>query len=272
MTNGRLTTTDTRPALSPPRGRLGRYALWQFRDFALQRGAAMAAIAGALAYPVIRVNHADRGVVNDVGVVIAHRAPDSLIAAQNSVAGVLIPVIVLGTILVVRGIVSDDRQQGYHRFLFAKPVSITRYYAQSYLVQFTGLLAVVGLLIGLFAAFLRPVAMMPGLFAAAALFFALVGSVGFLLSTLVRADWLWLLVTLGTAGIVGGFYSAGERWLAPLVAVLPPVNALGNAIGALVNPAGVAAVSPAELLWILGYGALSVALALFILRRRALPA
>jgi hypothetical protein len=232
----------------------------------------MLAIALALAYPVIAGNHASRQVTTVIDGVVTTRtiAVDPAQAAESSVAQVLYPVIILGALIAIRGLVSEDRQHGYHRFLFAKPVSITRYYAQSYAVQFAGFLAVVGALILLFALFLRPVAIMPGLFASAAVLFALVGSVGFLLSTVTRADWFWLLVTVGISAAVSGLYARGERWLAPLVVLLPPVRELSDVMTALVLPA--LAVPVDRLLWVLGYGALSVALALHILRRRALPA
>jgi hypothetical protein len=272
MTRQDLTTAEGRPSDRAPRGRLGRYALWQLRDFALQRGAAMLAIALALAYPVIAGSHSSRQITMMVdGAVTTRTLPvDPVQAAEASLGGVLWPVIILGVLLSVRGLVSDDRRYGYHRFLFAKPVSVTRYYAQSYAVQFAGFLAVVGVLILLFALFLRPVAMMPGLFASAAVLFALVGSVGFLLSTVTRGDWLWLLVTMGISAAVSGLHAEGARWLAPLVVILPPVGELPEIMSALMSPGFALPVD--RLLWVLGYGALSVALALHILRRRALPA
>jgi len=272
MTRQELTTAEGRPVDRAPRGRLGRYALWQLRDFAFQRGAAMFAIALALAYPVIAGNHASHEITTMVDGVVTTRtvALDPVRAAGASLAQVLYPVIILGALISIRGLVSEDRRHGYHRFLFAKPVSVTRYYAQAYAVQFAGFLAVVGVLILLFALFLRPVAMMPGLFASAAVLFALLGSVGFLLSTVTAADWFWLLVTVGTSTALSGLYARGERWLAPLVVLLPPVGELSDVMTALVAPART--VSMDQLLWVLGYGALSVALGLHILRRRALPA
>lgn len=272
MMPGDLMTAPRPAAGAAPRGRLGRYALWQLKDFALQRGAAMLAVAAVLAYPVIAGSHAKRWTSVRVNGVLTTQVfdPDPVQAAQNATAGVLYPVIILGALLAVRGLVSDDRQHGYHRFLFAKPISITRYYAQSYAVQFAGFLGVVGLLILLFAAFLRPLATMPGLFASAAVLFALVGSVGFLLSTVVRADWFWLLLTMGVSAAAAGFHAAGERWLAPAVVVLPPVRQLSSVMEALVDSS--AALHLTDLLWVLGYGALCLVLALATLRRRALPA
>ena len=39
------------------------------------------------------------------------------------------------------GIVSRDRERGYHRFLFAKPVSVTGFYGQAFAIAGAGLLS-----------------------------------------------------------------------------------------------------------------------------------
>src|SRR4029079_6164326 len=45
--------------------------------------------------------------------------------------------------IAVSGIVSTDRTSGFTRFLFAKPLSPTRYYAQSFLVKLVGYLVII---------------------------------------------------------------------------------------------------------------------------------
>jgi len=271
MTNGRVVTEgDIVMTSAAPRGRLGRYAWYQLKDFAVQRGLAMLVIALTLAYPVISSSHAPRHVVvrGPAGPAFTRLVwPDPVTAAEHSLAGVLFPVIILGAVLAVRGLVSQDRQDGYYRFAFAKPINITRYYAQSYAVQFAGFMAVVALLVALFALFMRPLAMMPGLLGAAAIFFALVGSVGFLLSTLVRAEWVWLVGAFGVSSIVGGYSKVGHPWLAPLAVLLPPAGDLTNVMEALASPAR--DVPTAALLWVLGYAAACTAAALLLIRRRA---
>src|ERR1700679_2733396 len=59
----------------------------------------------------------------------------------------------LGGFLGAVGVISADRQQGYFRFLFSKPVNVLAYYAQTYLLHAIIYVAVFGLMVWAFGAY-----------------------------------------------------------------------------------------------------------------------
>lgn len=243
---------------APASARLGRYATYQARDFFTQQGAIMVLMALVLTVPILGSYFAE------------HHRPflDLLRVAFGSVAGLLVPA---GTLLAVRGVVSNDTQHGYHRFLFSKPLDIARYYTQSFAVKFAGFMTVLALVLLPFALLLPAVPFVPML-GMAALFFMLTGGVSFLISTLSRHDTFFTVL----AGVFSGFVGAISRdpffaWLRPLHWLLPPVQQLFHLLNQTMNGRA-GATDLGEVLWVAGYGVLCFVAGLGVLRRRALSA
>ncbi|HJU64720.1 MAG TPA: hypothetical protein VJ596_03545, partial [Gemmatimonadaceae bacterium] len=109
------------------RGRLGRYATWQLRDYAFERGLPIVIVSVLLLFQAILVV---RGMVRGGAApeFIRIQALEALIRATPGIA-------IVSTLLAVNGVISNDRKNGYFRFLFAKPISLVAYYAQAYLVN-----------------------------------------------------------------------------------------------------------------------------------------
>lgn len=176
-----------------------------------------------------------------------------------------------GTLLATHGIVSRDRERGYHRFLFAKPVSMVGYYAQAFAASGLGLLAVSAALLGATAlAFHRavPVAAL-GVVGAE---FALLGGTVFLLSALWRFDGVIAALTWPLAALVSALAREGAPSILAQLAepILPPVREFGVLMAALDSStrAGAGDALPATII-VLGYGAVAFVAGLCVIRRRA---
>lgn len=259
-TTGATLGDETRQA-GAPRGRLGRYARWQLEDFVRLRAPIMIVLALVFCVPLMLPQRGAPFGTADVRYDLAHQLFSSMATA----------VAAIGALLSVRGVVSEDRQYGYHRFLFAKPVSMPRYYAQAFGIQFVGFLATLAAIFATYSIFVTSVPVLSAL-AAASLLFALFGGLGFFFSTLVRADWLFvLLLTAVSAGVVG--LSQFYPWLSVITAVLPPVEALGRLIGSLLG-ARAELRDPAvlDVLRVYGYGVVAFLAGLGIIRRRSITA
>ena len=238
---------------------LARYARYQFKDFIRQRAPILLVVAAIMTYPLL---------ITSWG---GHRfRPEEMEQLRRYLLYFMIGAIVpLGTLLGMRGIVSEDRAQGYHRFLFAKPVNMLRYYAQSFGVQFVGIAAVVGLVSLLYTLFVTSVPLTAALVVAAA-FFMLFGGVTFLFSTLSRNEWLWTLLTFAVTIWTRAMTEWGYRILEPLSWVLLPLESFGRMMDAFAhfNTAGVLAHAVGPIL----YGAAAFVGGLFVLRKRSLSA
>ena len=235
---------------------LGRYARWQLRDYLLERGISTFVLGAVLLL---------------VPVLLA--GPPGRAEAPALFAGTVGSFALMGVIFAVNGISSADRQRGYFRFLFSKPVSVPRYYAQELVVRLAGLLAVSALL---FAAVAAAAAMPYPLWALlhVALAAVLVGGVGFLLGALTRHDGVALVAVLvltsvaRAGGALLGWLGRGPAEALQFVAaVLPPFHLLDAARAALARGTPPAA---GVLLGILAYGLGCTAAALVVLRHRPL--
>jgi ABC-type transport system involved in multi-copper enzyme maturation permease subunit len=238
------------------RGRLGRYSLYQLRDYVVERGLPTVLIGTILFLPLIFAL---------VRPIEPESIPESLLLAS---LGALLPIFAFISVLLgINGIVSNDRQRGYFRFLFSKPISVRRYYLQAFLINGVGTLASTGFLV-LMLALLAGAAFPLWVMQYIALYYVAAGGVGFLLSVLTRFDWIalgivWLLAqTLrGLAMQLGGWYYD------VLDVVLPPAHLMAQLAGDLGQ--GVA-VPSRTLLWVAGYGVLGLLLGVLALRRRPL--
>lgn len=253
------------------RARLGRYSLWHLRDYLLDKGLGTALV---LSLAVLIDWMAYRAMTRppQPGTPPAQRERMMQQAAEMSEQfltmrfGTLVGTLVLvGTLFATNGIISDDRKNGFYRFLFAKPVSVAAFYASKFLMHGIGFLVVTLAFLATYALAFKPhvpALMLPGV----ALLFVAIGGVGFLLSAAWRWDWLSLIAVYIMAEIAWNQLEdvKGWRWLAHL---FPPVHKLGGVYRAI---AADEALPLYDLAWLTGYGLVCFVLGLLVLRYRAL--
>src|SRR5687767_3802127 len=114
------------------RARLWSYLGWQGRDFAAERGAPLLIVATLMAFPIIMALRELRAT--------AASPMQAEVSARYAIVQLFAEFSLIAVLIGINGVVSNDRVRGYYRFLFAKPVSIPRYYAQAYAVNGLGLL------------------------------------------------------------------------------------------------------------------------------------
>lgn len=241
------------------RGRTGRYALWQLRDFMVGKGASFVIIAlllGVTTYLGLKEN-------GDAW----KQSPGAPLLSRQALAGPVGFLSFIGVIIACNAIVSADRVQGYFRFLFAKPVPMVRFYAQLWLLHGVCVLALAAALAWAWGVVEVPVPFGRAI-ATFAIAYALIGGTTFVLSTLMRYDWLVTVVLWTLAQLIAAPFILEDRpnVKAVVAAILPPFQHYSAVQRALASPA--APVPMTDLAWVLGYAALCVALALVILRKR----
>jgi hypothetical protein len=231
---------------------LARYSIWQFRDFAVDRGLSILVIGFLWGYALIEpIRHV-------VGPQVAGSAsPLWVVAVQVSSAVVSVAVLVA-----LNGIVSADRKAGYYRFLFSKPVNPVLFYAQLFFVYMVGVIAAMFLLSSLLHKML-PTFSIPHFLLYTALVYIAMGGIGFFLSVTTRYDWLSLAAVWLGSRVLRGLYGAGKDWRSKLVEILPPVHRLDDVANSLI---GTGSAHMTDVLWLFGYGALFFVLGLAALR------
>ncbi|AHG91745.1 hypothetical protein J421_4208 [Gemmatirosa kalamazoonensis] len=254
------------PPLEEPREPgLGRYLQFQIKDFIKHRGAALILIA-LVGLWILHYNYAP---------MIAERAarhPDFDAGAERMlfrtiVTGGALLFGGLGSLIASVGIVSRDREGGHQKFLFAKPVRITRFYLQAFAVNGIGLLACAFLMLLLTSvAFLRPVPMVEPLLAIGATY-AAVGGLVFLLSTLVRFDLAAGLMLALLSFPLREMANRGHWWAVATYWLLPPVHLL-EALNPMPGPHTPSIVQMLGSL--VAYGAAYVGAGLAVLKKRSI--
>jgi hypothetical protein len=230
---------------------LARYSLWQFRDFAVDRGLSILIIGFLWGYALIEP------IRRTVGSAGGSASPLWLVAIQVSSAVVSVAVLVA-----LNGIVSADRKAGYYRFLFSKPVNPVLFYGQLYLVYMVGVIVAMLVLSSLLHK-LVPAFSIPNFLLYTALVYIAMGGIGFFLSVTTRYDWLSLAAVWLGARVLRGLYGAGGDWRSKLVQLLPPVHRLDDVANSLI---GTGSAHMADVMWLFGYGALFFGLGLAALR------
>lgn len=234
------------------------YLAWQARDFVVERGAPLLIVATLMTFPIIMTLRTLGNAASPLQASVSARYAIVQLFAEFSLICVLIG---------INGVVSSDRVKGYYRFLFAKPVSIPRYYAQAYVVNGVGLVLTALGLLGAIYALGYPVFPARVLLMVILVYLSL-GGLGFFYSTLARFDWVLMGATWGLAQVLRAVYPAQEsRAGRVLDVVLPPFHQLRDT-GLLL-----ARGEPAEsrtLVWLLAWGLSGLVLGLLILRRRPL--
>lgn len=163
-------------------------------------------------------------------------------------------------LLLMNGIVAQDRLQGFFRFYLAKPVSPVWFYGQHALLAFAGMLAASSFFITAGSLLLRPV--WPWhLLAPATAMFLLFGMGIFLCSTFVKHDWLLAGVVLIAAAIAKDRWPRSSGRLGEVLhSALPPTHLMG---WNKVPDAG-------QWAWIAAWGLGMFSVALLVLRLRPL--
>lgn len=233
------------------RARLLAYAPLQLRDFLLRRGVPMLLVGLLIGVQLALISRLRGGLPASIS---------SLSLVMQAVRAVAVPFVIIA----LGGIVSADRRHGYFRFLFAKPLSPTRFYLQLLVVHGAGLLIVVGVLLALFQLFIHPVNPLPALAEVLALYVLMAGMALFI-SAHVRADWVVLAIVWFAAEIVQGNWRNSTDWRIAVVRLLPPVQSFDEIANALANNSALAA---EHVLWLVGYSAVFLLLGVLSLERR----
>lgn len=249
--------------------RLGRYAWWQLRDFVRERGVWIVSL-GLVALWIFRADYDYSWIAR------ANRAfgwlPTESQYFRSQFASLVEKGAFVATLIASHGIVARDRERGYQRFLFAKPVNVVRYYLQAFLVNGAGLLAAtVLLLLATMLVFLRPDVPVLAVLGYVSVEYVMLGGIVMLISTFARYDFAVGALLTGLALPVGYFaHRAHPRlWAVLLAPLLPPVGALdriGEAMASTRPSSGL----EAEVARALAYGVGCLAVALWMLRRRAI--
>jgi hypothetical protein len=263
------------------RARAGAYALWQLRDYLKDRGLPTLIVATLSAYlglnPILeRMPRATDEIpprlierFGSVQAVYAARMTEFNFHFLRSILGTLV---FLGALFAMNGIVANDRKLGFFRFLFAKPVSPSRYYGQAFVVHWAGYLAVMSVLGLVYGVVIWPV-LTAKLLAVIALMFVAFAGIAFLLSAAARWDWMSLVAVSVVATFLWSKFGESTHPLAKLLYLLPPFHRLDEVY---VAAAGAPIfLSPPPLpwplvLWLTGYGFACYLAGLVVLRYRRL--
>jgi len=265
------------------RGRVGAYALWQLRDYFKDRGVPTLIVATLSAYlglsPILERlprlgDPAPARLLQRFGTaeaVYAARMAEFNFMFLRSILGTLV---FLGALFAMNGIVANDRKQGFFRFLFAKPVSPSRYYGQAFFVHWFGYMVVMSLLGVVYGFVVWPVLTQPLLLVIALMFVAYSG-IAFLLSAAARWDWMSLVAVSVLSTFAWARFGESAHPLAKLLYLLPPLHRSDEVYAAVSGGPMLAAGPPPAipwpiLGWLAGYGVACYLAGLVVLRHRRL--
>jgi hypothetical protein len=240
------------------RGRITAYLRYQLFDFLLYRAALPTVAVVLFAWMMLPSYHRTAAVRPEFGVQMAE-------TIYRNLAGVFIT---LGAFLGVARIVTDDRSNGYYRFLFSKPVSITRFYVQQWLLSGLGYVVIVGVLAYWLQTNMGQDIPVKGVMMVMALTWVLVGGVGFLLSVLSNADAAILVFVYIVSTVMHGVKAMPDTPMGPvlrqLTRVTLPTQKLDFVKDHLYNGLGV---SWPHAWYVIAYGGAAFVAAVIILRR-----
>lgn len=199
------------------------------------------------------------------------QSPQGINLAKQMFAQSITLFLPLGAFVASVGVISSDRQQGYFRFLFSKPVNVLAYYAQTYLLHAMIYVVTFGLIVWVFGTYTTHFSIHRAM-EAAALTIVLMGGLGLLLGALTRFDAAALIVTYMAGFILqqlivqpNGLPNGGlPGWLAAIGKRLPPamkLDALRDHLYAA-QP-----LDHAQLWYVLGYGGVAALVGFILLRR-----
>lgn len=258
-----------------PQAQLGRYGLWQLRDYAMDRGLPTIIVSVLFAYitltPMLMIFNrqmqtlppatiARYGSVDAARVAMLHDINASFL---RSFLGA---VVFLGALFATNGIVADDRKKGYYRFLFSKPISPSRYYGQGFLIHWAGFVGVVCVMALFYGALVAPIISAPLVYVLALMFLMYAGT-AFALSAVARWDWLSLVAVTVLASYMWGRFGESTAVAAKLLYLLPPLHRTNEIYEAVAKGAPLNA---SLLAWFAGYGIVCYVIGLVVLRYRRL--
>jgi hypothetical protein len=258
-------TTATLPIVER-RARLGAYTRWHFRDF-IALGVLSAVLFGLLgALQIMQMQTAEAMMAARK---MAHGIP--LASKLSQFLGAYGLFAFLAPIICVSGLVSNDRQLGYTRFLFAKPLSVRAYYFNLLLARFVGFLAL-GTVLVLAYSYFEPPSYNWRFLVEMTVSFVAVGGIVFLLSVVSRYDGLLAILFLLVATFVRARWETTPSVGHAFTFLFPPVDQAGVlrrwAVG--IDLDGQLGAVPFPWRWTLwngGYGLAWLLLGLYLLRR-----
>jgi len=266
-------TAPDAPLAPRRRARLGRYSLWQLRDYAFNRG--MPTLIVALLFSVLIVVMSDErsptgaamaDMIHRYGSVAAARAAMRHDLSVAFISNFLGAYLFVGAMFATNGIVANDRKFGFYRFLFAKPVAPSAYYGAEFVVNALAFVALTAALALVYGAAVEPV-LSPAFIVTVAAVYLCYAGLGFALSAISRWDWLSLVAVAAAADILWKFYGSSASPFAWLLRLLPPVHRTPDAYSAVARGMPIPWQS---VLWLAGYGAIAFIAGLAILRHRRL--
>jgi hypothetical protein len=243
--------------MTAARGRLGAYAWWQLRDYVLGPGAGTLFLVGLVSLaPIFGMRRA-------MGVAAGPEAMADMV--RVSFLAMVQFLALVGPIVAVGSMVSADRAPGLARFLFAKPISVSRFYLQMWLVRGAGLLAITAVLALTVDRLAAPVPWLAAV-GGIALTWLLLGGVGYLASVLAPRDSIYVIGCYALTTLLDQFRSIAPQWawVDGLLTVLPPMHKLGPLRNALLAGQGW---SWPDAWHVMGWGAACVVLATVLVRR-----
>jgi hypothetical protein len=233
-----------------------RYAKWQSLDFALDRGRSSLVI---IALFWLQAGIATRSLGPEVTLDNRRLYGEAMLAQMIPLLGFVL------VLFATNGIVAADRKSGAFRLLLGKPVSAAAYYGQAYALHGFGMLATAAVFLAGFGV-IAPAGISWGAIVVFALYYILLGGIGFALSTVSRFDWASTAAVWVVTLMVRSMLPLEARWYGIAAdALLPPTHVLADASDAVMRGAMPGA---AALLRVVGYGAIAVMLGLLRLRRR----
>ncbi|HEX6598386.1 MAG TPA: hypothetical protein VF034_03630 [Gemmatimonadaceae bacterium] len=266
-------TAPDAPLARRRRARLGRYSLWQLRDYAFNRG--MPTLIVALLFSVLIVVMSDErsptgaamaDMIHRYGSVAAARAAMRHDLSVAFISNFLGAYLFVGAMFATNGIVANDRKFGFYRFLFAKPVAPSAYYGAEFVVNALAFVALTAALALVYGAAVEPV-LSPAFIVTVAAVYLCYAGLGFALSAISRWDWLSLVAVAAAADILWKFYGRSASPFAVLLRLLPPIHRTPEAYAAVAHGMPIPWQS---VLWLAGYGAIAFIAGLAILRHRRL--
>ena len=255
--------------------RVGRYGLWQLRDYLFDRGAPTVIVVtlfGYLTLAPMLMSLERRLSMLTPALITKYGGPEGarnvLMQEINSMflRSFLGAVVFMGALFAMNGIVANDRKQGFYRFLFSKPLSPSRYYGQAFLIHWAGYVAIVAAMMALYGVLIAPLPM-AALLTAVPVMYVLYAGIAFALSAAARWDWLSLVTVTVLATYLWGRFGESTSVLAKLLYLLPPLHRTNEIYEAVASKGQL---DSGLLGWFAGYGLVCYVIGLIVLRYRRL--
>ncbi|MDQ8165183.1 MAG: hypothetical protein P3A28_05425 [Gemmatimonadota bacterium] len=243
------------------RGRLGAYLTrYQLRDFLFLRAALPTGLVVFFIWMIVKTD----------GSRVDFATPQGQRFATQVFTSFAPVFINLAAFLGVTRLVTDDRSNGYFRFLFSKPVNIERFYAQQWALHGVAYIAIAGALTWWLELYTAPVPVREVMIVMG-LSWVLIGGIGFALTAATNLDALLLVAVWVASSVMHSLKDAPNSpmwgWMQQLTRLMPPTHKLDYIKAELYagNP-----MPTGHLAHVLAYGAIGFIAAVVLLRRTSL--